>query len=66
LSGFRSRLNETMIHAQKNQQSLTIFEAEQLVWQQFEEELLRLLHPEESKQEISIRLAKGDINENPS
>ena len=66
LSGFRSRLNETMIHAQKTHQSLTIFEAEQLVWQQFEEELLRLLHPEESKQEISIQLAKGDINDNPS
>jgi len=39
-------------------QPLTIFQAEQLVWQQFEEELLRLPHHEESKQEISTEHAK--------
>ncbi|HEY6286861.1 MAG TPA: GAF domain-containing protein [Ktedonobacteraceae bacterium] len=53
LSGFRQRLSETMIQATKNQQPLTIFEAEQIVWQQFEEELLRLPQVEENKQEIS-------------
>jgi hypothetical protein len=52
LAGFRQRLSETMLTATKNQQPLTIFEAEQIVWQQYEGELLRLPHIEESKQEI--------------
>ena len=43
-----------MIQATKKQQPLTIFEAEQIVWQQFEAELLGLSQGEESKQEISI------------
>ena len=58
LSGFRQRLSETMIQAAKNQQPLTIFEAEQIVWQQFEEELLGLPQVEENKHEISIQHAK--------
>ena len=53
LSSFRQRLSETMIQATKNQQPLTIFEAEQIVWQQFEKELLGLPSVKESKQEIS-------------
>ena len=53
LSGFRQRLSETMIQATKNRQPLTIFEAEQIVWQQFEAELLGQPQVEESKQEIS-------------
>ena len=53
LSGFRQRLSETMIQATKKQQPLTIFEAEQIVWQQFEAELLGLPQVEESEQEIS-------------
>ena len=53
LSGFRQRLSETMIQATKNKQPLTIFEAEQIVWQQFEAELLGLPQVEESEQEIS-------------
>ena len=58
LSSFRQRLSETMIQATKNQQPLTIFEAEQIVWQQFEEELLGLPQVEENKHEISIQHAK--------
>jgi transcriptional regulator with XRE-family HTH domain len=54
LSGFRQRLSETMIQATKKQQPLTIFDAEQIVWQQFEAELLGLSQVEESQQEISI------------
>ena len=53
LSSFRQRLSETMIQATKNQQPLTIFEAEQIVWQQFEAEMLGLPYIEVSKQEIS-------------
>ena len=53
LTGFRQRLSETMIQAAKKQQQLTIFEAEQIVWQQLEEELLKLPQVEENKQEIS-------------
>ena len=64
LSGFRQRLSETMLQATKNQQPLTIFQAEQIVWQQFEEELLRLPQFEESKQEISKQHVKGAINDN--
>src|SRR5438874_6631271 len=58
LSGFRQRLSETMIQATKNQQPLTIFEAEQIVWQQFEQELLGLPQVEENKYEISKQHAK--------
>ena len=58
LSSFRQRLSETMIQATKNQQPLTIFEAEQIVWQQFEKELLGLPSVKESKQEISKEHAK--------
>lgn len=53
LADFRQRLSETMLQAAKNKQSLTIFQAEQIVWKQFEEELLRLPHLEKSTQEIS-------------
>ena len=53
LSGFRQRLSETMIQATKKQQPLTIYEAEQIVWQQFEAELLGLPQVEEGQQEIS-------------
>lgn len=42
LSSFRQRLNETMMQASKNRRPLSIFEAEQIVWQQFEAELLGL------------------------
>jgi len=52
LSSFRQRLSETMLQATRNKQPLSIFEAEQIVWQQFEAEMLGLLHTEESKQEI--------------
>jgi citrate lyase synthetase len=61
LSGFRQRLNETMLQATKIQQPLTIFQAEQIVWQQFEEELLRLPHFEERNQEISKQHVKRSI-----
>jgi transcriptional regulator with XRE-family HTH domain len=61
LSGFRQRLNETMLQATKIQQPLTIFQAEQIVWQQFEEELLRLPHFEKSNQEISKQHVKRGI-----
>jgi len=44
LSGFRQRLSETMIKAAKNGHPLSIFEAEQIVWQKFEAELLGLPH----------------------
>jgi hypothetical protein len=64
LSGFRQRLSETMLQATKNQQPLTIFQAEQIVWQQFEEELLRLPQFEENKQEISKQHVKGAVNDN--
>jgi hypothetical protein len=53
LSSFRQRLSETMLQATKNKQPLSIFEAEQIVWQQFEAEMLGLSDIEESKQEIS-------------
>ena len=53
LSSFRQRLSETLIQATKNQQPLTIFEAEQSVWQQFEAEMLGLPYFEENKHTIS-------------
>ena len=53
LSGFRQRLTETMMQAARNQRPLTLIQAEQIVWQQFEEELLGLPQVEENKQEIS-------------
>ncbi len=49
LSVFRQRLAETMIQAARKQQPLTVIQAEQLVWQQFEEELLRLPRHHESR-----------------
>jgi transcriptional regulator with XRE-family HTH domain len=58
LSGFRQRLSETMLQAARKQQPLSIKDAEQIVWQQFEEELLRLAHTEENKQEISKERVK--------
>ena len=42
LSGFRQRLADIMVQAARNSQPINIFEAEQLVWQQIEEELLQL------------------------
>jgi transcriptional regulator with XRE-family HTH domain len=53
LANFRQRLSETMFKAIKNQQPLTIFEAEQIVWQQFEAEMLGLPKFEESTQAVS-------------
>ena len=58
LSGFRQRLTETMLQAARNQHPLAIAQAEQLVWQQFEEELLRLPYDEETKQEITPQRIK--------
>jgi transcriptional regulator with XRE-family HTH domain len=53
LASFRQRLSEIMILATKNKQPLTIFEAEQIVWQQFEAEMLGFPNLEESTQTIS-------------
>ena len=53
LASFRQRLNETMFKATKNRQPLAIFEAEQIVWQQFEAEMLGLPKFEESTQAVS-------------
>ena len=53
LANFRPRLNETLFKATKNQHPLTIFEAEQIVWQQFEAEMLGLPKFEESTQAVS-------------
>jgi transcriptional regulator with XRE-family HTH domain len=58
LAGFRQRLTEIMLQAARNHHSLTITHAEQVVWQQFEEELLRLPHDEETKQEIATQRIK--------
>ena len=44
-ASFRQRLSETMMQATKNRRPLSIFEAEQIVWQQFEAELLGLPKP---------------------
>ena len=49
LSGFRQRLSETMLKAAKNGHPLSIFEAEQIVWQKFEAELLGLPHAKDRK-----------------
>ncbi len=53
LASFRQRLSETMIQATKNQRPLTISEAEQIVWQKFEAEMLGLPYSEENTQAIS-------------
>jgi len=53
LASFRQRLSETMILAAKNKQPLTIYQAEQIVWQQFEAEMLGLPNLEVSTQAIS-------------
>jgi len=58
LSVFRQRLIETMIQAARQQQALTVIQAEQLVWQQFEEELLRLPRHVERQQDIKISNAE--------
>lgn len=58
LSVFRQRLTETMIQAARKQQPLTVIQAEQLVWQQFEEELLRLPRHVESQQDIATNNAE--------
>ncbi|HEX9132148.1 MAG TPA: GAF domain-containing protein [Ktedonobacteraceae bacterium] len=58
LAGFRQRLTETMLQAARNHHPLTIDHAEQVVWQQFEEELLRLPRDEETKQEIATQRIK--------
>lgn len=42
LSTFRQRLIKAMNQAATNQQPLTVIQAEQLIWQQIEDELLRL------------------------
>jgi transcriptional regulator with XRE-family HTH domain len=52
LASFRQRLSETMLQATKNQRPLTIFEAEQIVWQKFEAEMLGLPKLEESTQAV--------------
>ncbi len=59
LSGFRQRLIDTMVQATRNQHLLSVNEVEQLVWQQYEEELLQLPYHEESKQEIPAENMKG-------
>lgn len=42
LSQFRRRLIETMTRAARDSRPINLIEAEQLVWQQIEEELLEL------------------------
>lgn len=42
LSEFRKRLSATMMQAARNQQPIDILQAEKLVWQQLEEELLQM------------------------
>jgi hypothetical protein len=49
LSSFRQRLSETMMQATRNRRPLSIFEAEQIVWQQFEAELLGLPQAKDRK-----------------
>ena len=49
LSSYRQRLNETMMQATRNRRPLSIFEAEQIVWQQFEAELLGLPQAKDRK-----------------
>jgi len=41
LAGFRKRVNELMLQDASRQHLMTIFEAEQIVWQQIEAELLK-------------------------
>jgi hypothetical protein len=57
-SVFRQRLSETLVQAARQQQALTVIQAEQLVWQQFEEELLQLPRHVESQQDITTRNAE--------
>ena len=42
LAGYRKRVTAIMLEATKNRQPITLMEAEQLAWQQLEEELLQL------------------------
>ena len=60
LSGFRQRLAEMMMRAAGNGQPLNIMQAEQLIWQQVEEELLQHVLPRE--QEKNPREAKEASN----
>jgi transcriptional regulator with XRE-family HTH domain len=41
-AGYRKRVTALMVEATKNRQSITLMQAEQLAWQQLEEELLQL------------------------
>lgn len=66
LAGFRQRLSETMIQAVRDHQPLSLAQAEQMIWQQFEEELLRLPYVEETKQERARSASKGAANDTPS
>jgi len=45
IASFRQRLLDTMKRAQKSEQQINLIQAEQLVWQQIEEELLLPLQP---------------------
>jgi hypothetical protein len=58
LSRFRQRLTETMMQASRNHRPLTLIQAEQMVWQQFEEELLSLQDYQEYKQETPKQHAR--------
>ena len=58
LASFRQRLSDTMILAAKNKQPLTIYQAEQIVWQQFEAEMLGLPNLDDSLQAISKQHVK--------
>ncbi|MFL5695726.1 MAG: GAF domain-containing protein, partial [Ktedonobacteraceae bacterium] len=42
LTGFRQRLVDTMLQATRNQQPITITQAERLAWQDIEEKLLQV------------------------
>lgn len=58
LSHFRHRLTEMMMQAARNNHPLTVAQAEQMIWQQFEDELLRLPHDEETRQELATEQIK--------
>lgn len=58
LSDFRQRLIETMMQAARNNHPLTLAQAEQVVWQQFEDELLGLPNDEEPRQELATERIK--------
>lgn len=66
LSGFRQRLSETMMQAVRDHHPLSLAQAEQMVWQQFEDELLRMPYAEETNQERARSASKGAVNDTPS